>query len=56
MMNKEQILGLVRHVLTIAAGYFIAEGKLDPGAADSIIGGLLAIVGVLWSVKSPEKA
>jgi len=54
-MNKQQVLGIVRHVLTFGAGFLIAKGKLEPGAAESLIGGLLTVIGGVWSIISPEK-
>jgi hypothetical protein len=54
-MNKTQVLGIVRHVLTFGAGFLIAKGKLEPGAAESLIGGLLTVIGGVWSIVSPEK-
>jgi len=54
-MNKVQILGVLRHILTFGAGFLIAKGKLDASGAESIIGGLLAVVGGVWSVIAPEK-
>lgn len=54
-MNKSQILGIVRHVLTFGAGFLIAKGKLDAPGAENIIGGLLAVIGGVWSAVAPEK-
>lgn len=54
-MNKTQVLGVIRHILTFGAGFLIAKGKLDASGAESIIGGLLAVVGGVWSVITPEK-
>ena len=48
--TKEQILGIVRHVLTFGSGIAVANGLIDESAAQSIIGGVLGIIGVIWSV------
>jgi hypothetical protein len=55
-MNKTQVLGLVRHLLTFGSGFLIAKGKLDMTGAETIIGAVLALIGGVWSVFSPEKA
>ena len=55
IMNKTQILGIIRHVLTFGAGFLVASGKLDLNGAETIIGAALALVGSVWSVISPEK-
>lgn len=54
-MNKTQVLGLIRHLLTFGSGFLIAKGKLDITGAETIIGAALALVGSVWSVISPEK-
>lgn len=51
-MNQEKVLGIVRHVLTLAAGYLMAKGIVDEGAANEIVAGIMAIIGVIWSVKA----
>lgn len=54
-MNKEQILGIIRHILTFGAGFLVAKGKLDASGAETIIGAAIALVGGVWSVISPTK-
>lgn len=49
-MNKDKILGVVRHILTMGAGYLMAKGIVDEGSAQEIIAGVMALIGVLWSV------
>jgi hypothetical protein len=49
-MNKEQILGVVRHVLTTVGGILIANGLIDDGSVTEIIGSVITLVGVIWSV------
>jgi hypothetical protein len=53
-MNTAIVLGLVRHGLTIAAGYLAARGHLDPASVDTVVAALLAIAGAGWSVKSKQ--
>ena len=47
--KKEQILGLVRHVLTIAGGAMAAHGLGSETLIQETIGVALAVVGVAWS-------
>lgn len=49
-MFNTAILGIARHLLTIAGGYLVAQGALDAAAAETLIGAGVAIVGVAWSV------
>jgi len=54
-INKDQVLGLVRHVVTFFGGVLVARGKLEPGAVETIAGVVVTIVGAIFSFMSPEK-
>lgn len=54
-MNKDQVLGIVRHVLTFAGGFIVAKGWLSEGAVPEVIGAVITIVGAVWSALAPEK-
>jgi hypothetical protein len=49
-MNVEIITSLVRHLLTLAGGYFVSKGIVDHASSEAIIGGVVAAVGVAWSI------
>lgn len=55
-MNKDTILGIVRHVLTFGGGIAVSKGLVDDGSATEIIGALVTLVGAVWSVVSKKKA
>ncbi len=42
--------GILRHLLTIAGGYLVHKGVLSSEDLSTAIGGLLALLGVGWSV------
>ena len=48
-MNKEVILGFVRHILTFGGGYVAAKGIIDQAMANEIIGAVMTLIGVAWS-------
>lgn len=48
-MNKEVILGFVRHILTFGGGYVAAKGVIDQAMVNEIIGATMTLVGVAWS-------
>lgn len=49
--TKQLLTGLVRHALTIAGGYLAARGiSVDDSTATALAGGLVALVGVVWSM------
>ncbi len=51
-MNKEVILGIVRHTLTAAGGVLVTKGTIDQTTLESVVGALLTLLGVVWSIKS----
>ena len=52
----EKILGLLRHLITFVGGWLVARGKIDEPTLESIGGGIITIVGVVFSLLAPEKA
>ena len=55
-MNKEQVLGIVRHILTFAGGIVVSKGLLDEATMTAVVGAVITIGGALWSILAPEKA
>jgi hypothetical protein len=49
-MNKEQVLGIIRHILTFGGGIAVAKGVLDEGTVTLIVGGAVTIAGTVWSI------
>jgi hypothetical protein len=49
-MNKETILGIVRHVLTFGGGFLVTKGLADAGEVTELVGAVAAILGVVWSI------
>lgn len=54
-MKFEVALGLLRHILTLVGGYYVASGKLDPTNADTIVGAVTTLIGTGWSIKHKIK-
>lgn len=55
-MQKEMILGFVRHILTFGGGYIAAKGVVDQAVANEAIGALMTLIGVAWSMADKKKA
>lgn len=55
-LTKEQILGIVRHGLTFIGGILIAKGLVDESTATEIVGGIITLVGTIWSIIEKNKA
>lgn len=51
---KEKVLGLVRHALTFVGGLAVAKGLLDESLVVEVIGGLMTLVGSIWSISSKK--
>lgn len=49
-MNTSIINGLARHVLTLWAGGLATAGYVDGAQVNVIVGGIMAMIGVGWSV------
>lgn len=54
-MNREKIFGVLRHLLTFGGGYLVAKGYVPEGSIDDVVAAIITILGVVWSVSSPEK-
>jgi hypothetical protein len=48
--TKEQVMGVVRHILTAGGGYFVGQGLLTGDMMVEIVAGVVTLVGVVWSV------
>lgn len=51
-MTEEDILGIVRHVLTTAGGALTAEGVLSSAQVHDGIGAVMVLAGIVWSLVS----
>lgn len=54
-MNKEKILGIVRHVLTFTGGVLIAKGLTTEVMSIELIGATMTLIGGIWSIISKNK-
>lgn len=54
-MNKDQILGVLRHVLTFVGGILVFRGVLDDALLQELVGGVSTLVGTVWSVIAKRK-
>jgi hypothetical protein len=49
-MNKEQIMGLVRHGLTFIGGIILSKGIIEESTLAEIIGAISTLIGSVWSI------
>ena len=49
-MNKYQILGIVRHVLTAGGAILAIKGYIDEVTATLIVGSLMTSISGIWSI------
>jgi hypothetical protein len=55
-MDKDTILGIVRHVLTFGGGLLVTKGYFDDGTMQAVVGALMTIAGAVWSVVDKKTA
>jgi hypothetical protein len=53
-MKKDQVLGIIRHILTFAGGFVVAKGFADDALVQEAIGGLVTIIGAIWSITAKK--
>ena len=56
IIMKDQTLGLIRHALTFVGGIIVAKGLVDDVLFQEILGGIMTLVGSVWSVASKKSA
>lgn len=49
-MNKETILGMVRHALTFGGGALASKGLTDDAQSAELVGALMTVIGIVWSI------
>jgi len=54
-MNKNQILGILRHSLTFIGGILITKGFIDETLSNEIVGSIITLTGLVWSVVEKVK-
>jgi hypothetical protein len=54
-MNKDMILGVVRHILTAVGGALASQGVMSADDTNAIVGGVVALVGLVWSMLNKKK-
>ncbi len=48
--NKDQVMGVVRHVLTFGGGILIAMGHVEEALWAEVSGAVMTLVGAAWSI------
>lgn len=54
-MTFDIAFGLMRHLLTIVGGYYVAKGQIDQDTVNTAIGGISSLIGVVWSIRNKTK-
>jgi len=55
MEKKTKLLGIIRHLLTFGGGIAVTLGHLDEAVLQEIIGLIVTLIGVVWSVFDKKK-
>lgn len=54
-MIKKIVDGIARHLLTIVAGVLVSKGLTDQSGAQELVGALMALGSVAWSIYEKVK-
>jgi len=54
-MSKEQVMGIVRHVLTFVGGILILKGYTDDATYMALSGLISTAIGSIWSIVNKIK-
>ena len=54
LINSDEFDGLVRHALTVFGGITVYSNDFDPAQWQTLVGGAVAILGVLWSMANKK--
>jgi len=54
-MLNPTVAGLLRHILTTAGGVLVAKGTLDEAMLQALVGALVTIAGVAWSIVEKKR-
>lgn len=49
-ITKEQVLGIVRHLLTFVGGAVVAKGVINESQLFELSGAVATLIGSIWSV------
>jgi hypothetical protein len=49
MFTSDVVMGFVRHLLTLGAGYLITKGYFDDATSTQLIGAVMTLLGFGWS-------
>ena len=54
-MNKESILGIIRHMLTFGGGFMTQNGMATDDQVTTAVSAAVTLIGVIWSILSKKK-
>ena len=54
-MNQEQLMGIIRHILTFVGGIVVMKGYAEEAFVMEVTGGLLTLIGGVWSIVNKIK-
>ena len=55
-LTKDQLMGIVRHVITFVGGILVTKGLIDDSILTEIVGATVTLSGAIWSIVSKNKS
>ena len=55
-LTKDQLMGIVRHVITFVGGILVTKALIDDSILTEIVGATVTLSGAIWSIVSKNKS
>jgi drug/metabolite transporter superfamily protein YnfA len=55
-VNQDQVLSIIRYILTAVGTVAVTKGLADEGTITAIVGGLIAAASLIWSMVAHKAA
>jgi len=52
MFSQEQVMGFIRHALTLAGGVLVTKGVVDETQVLEAVGAIITLIGFAWSFRN----
>lgn len=54
-MNRDMVLGFVRHILTFGGGFLASAGVIASSDVEMAVGAVVTLIGIIWSALQKKK-
>lgn len=54
-MGQDDVMGILRHVLTTGGGVLVTDGYLSASQSQDAVGAILVLLGIAWSLWNKQQ-